>query len=119
MTESKRRGDTPINTGPSASQMAEALTKNERLGDTPVNAGLAASQIAEIGGPSAVGVLVTVMEANARHVESVERMVREGQERDLERWKSRALKAEAELDAVRARVWALIFGQQLYEDEGP
>lgn len=71
---------------------------------SPVESGLAAAKIAEEGGPSAVGALVTIMDANARHVESIEGLVRQGIENERDEWRERALNAEERLARIQNRI---------------
>ncbi len=68
----------------------------------------AVTTIGELAGPEATGMLVAYMEANARHLDWVEKQVRGGLEHDVERWKARALDAERRLAWIEARVLSLI-----------
>lgn len=54
--------------------------------------------------PEAAGLLVQVMDANARSAERLEAQLRTGIERERDQWKERAEAAEAMLERIQGRV---------------
>lgn len=68
----------------------------------------AVATIGREGGPEATGLLVALMDWNARERAGVLAMVLESTEADRDRWKARALDAERHLRAIEGRVWSLL-----------
>lgn len=75
------------------------------MNETPTVAenGKAAEEIARKS-PEAAGLLVQIMDANARSAERLDAQLRSGVERDRDQWKARAEAAEAMLERIQCRV---------------
>lgn len=68
----------------------------------------AVTTIGREAGPEATGLLVALMDANARSLDRTLEMVREGIEMERDRWKARALEAERHLRVIEMRVMGLL-----------
>lgn len=75
---------------------------------TPREQGAAMQQLAEES-PEAVGMVATYLAASERERSRIDEMVEEHRQRELDEWKERALKAEAQLYKIEQRVMSLLF----------
>lgn len=74
---------------------------------TPAENGEHGKQIAEQS-PDAAGLLVQIMDQNAREAERMAASVQQWAEQERDEWRERALRAEARLDRIEARLWDLL-----------
>jgi 3-hydroxyacyl-CoA dehydrogenase len=75
---------------------------------TPAENGAYAQQIIDLGGKEAGGLLVQIMDKNARDVECIQNSVQESLERKLAEETARADRAEAQLDRIRTRFLTML-----------
>lgn len=72
--------------------------------------------IGEEGGTDALALVATCMEQNARHLDHIETGLRASIEADRDRWKRRAIDAEAQLAAIERRMMGLLFAPPQPQD---
>lgn len=74
---------------------------------TPAENGEYGTRIAQES-PEAAGLLVQIMDHNARESERIAATVQQGIERERDEWRERALAAEAQLDRIYDRLMGLM-----------
>jgi hypothetical protein len=67
-------------------------------------------EIAKVGDSDTLAMVASVMDANAREQEWLANTIQAGLERERDKWKERALDAEAQLRKIEMRVMDLIYG---------